>query len=278
MNGEFNYSANIPQDEMGWDSSPSSKVYTNNQFETNTYFSGSIGDKFNFLQVPVDLDLNSSGVTEQANLQYLIASPEISVLPTSSTPKPIDSCQQRSNGSIDSTEKPTCTCLIDAVTVLENLEILQTRSHQKSLRSMGGTLSLNKDAVARCNAMLDCPICQRLSSVVMILILIGRHLVSLFSQLLANHFHNDDREVTRCEPATTNTTWLGGYSIDTPEEWKEMLRGLAIIQVKSLGSFLSRMRATLSCTNWTAHQTILGEIDSQYSHVMESLARSSQSE
>ncbi|TRX98020.1 hypothetical protein FHL15_001230 [Xylaria flabelliformis] len=283
MNEQFNSSVNISSEKIGW--YPSSS-------EQNGKTGNLTVDDFNLIEVPLDTDLASSGCIEQTNvcetdiIDDPITSSELSVRPTPPDPKSTDYSQQQGEYSVDVANNSACTCLTDVVAVLEKLEILSHQGRQISLSSMGGTLSLNKNAMARCNTMLDCPTCQCLSSAVMILILIGRHLVSQFDRLSTNNIFHDTNNLsippsahsTQCGNGAETNVWLGDYSVDTPEEWKEMLHALAIIQVKSLGSFLRRMRAAISHTNWTTHQSILETIESQYLIVMGSMIQGGQSE
>ncbi|KAI0113595.1 hypothetical protein GGR51DRAFT_19032 [Nemania sp. FL0031] len=278
MNGEFSGSADVLTDDISWYSSLPKQ-------DGNP--GSSISGSSKLVRVPLDPSPAVSSSTEQVNAYETDenndpnASSELTIRPTPPNPKPSDSSEQRSDSSIDVADKPGCTCLTNVVAILEKLEIYSTQGGQISFSRMGDTLSLSKNAMARCNRMLDCTTCRSSSSAIMILLLIGRHLVSQFDQLSECSFSRDvsldtpldTSQATQREPGMEKNTWLGDYSVDTPEEWKEMLLALANIQIKSLGSFLRRMRAAVSCTNWTTHQTILGRIDSQYLNVVECTAR-----
>ncbi|KAI4861344.1 hypothetical protein F4820DRAFT_70461 [Hypoxylon rubiginosum] len=178
------------------------------------------------------------------------------------------------------TAPSTCTCLPNAAIALEKLEVLGVQDLQTCTNTIDGMLSLNKSAIATCNAMLDCPSCRCLSSHVMLLILVSRGLVLQFERLHgvlsstnAEKFRSDGDPGQRTygSTSTERNMSLGTYSVDTSEEWKSMLHVLAVIQGKSLRSFLERMRSTTSYRSWVAHQTILESIEPRLRNAMISL-------
>ncbi|KAI0179443.1 hypothetical protein GGR52DRAFT_570326 [Hypoxylon sp. FL1284] len=187
-----------------------------------------------------------------------------------------------------------CACLLDAIATLERLEVLGAQDVETSTTTVDGMLSLNKSAIATCNSMLDCPSCRCLSSHVMLLILISRGLVLQFERLQAVFSSSSSSSLLSplspaandksswpgaddpCQrpyaaPGAERNTSLGTYSVDTSEEWKSMLHALAVIQGRSLRSFLERVRSATSYRSWAAHQSILEVIEPRHRSAMISL-------
>ncbi|KAI1208439.1 uncharacterized protein F4807DRAFT_431341 [Annulohypoxylon truncatum] len=245
--------------------------------------------------LPVDDDLDLNAIPSSSYLTFLglagasndRSSTEVSQLSSESSThlappeqalKHFD--MQLPYGPSDVAATPTCICLVDVVDILEKLEVLDVEDHQASTNTIDGILSLNKNAIAKCNSMLDCSNCRLLSSHVMLVILIGRNLVLQFERLLSkltsteshnSHAYGSHGMYSCGQLCTEMSTSLGKYSVETSEEWKGMMHALGVIQGKSLGIFLERVRSTATYRNWMAHRCILERLEPRYHSTMRSL-------
>jgi hypothetical protein len=277
----FDHASAAPLDDFAW---CSQSLHQNE-------LTGSLGTQyqgFPFLTSPVDddglsLDIAAlADTTPSPTTQASIVAPTLEntsvpagLLEHPSLPSRVQHPpqQQPMTHLTDTDGNSACACLMKVLGAFETLEVAAIQGHQESMSAIDNILSVNKSAMIKCNTMLDCPSCQSLSSAAMLLIVVARNIVIRYGSS-ATRLRSTDSDDSRllsdtCPPG--QDAHLGTYSVDTSEEWKGMLAALAIIQGKSLGLFLKRIRAFVSSKNWDVHQTLLQTIDSQYQAIMESL-------
>ena len=205
----------------------------------------SVFDPPQSIQSRSDFDMNS----------YLSRSPLSSVQSYSDgLPSPSSTPQARpatpSSSSHPKKESPSaatvenCQCLSTMVILLEDLE---TKARHVDTTALDSILVSQKEALGRCNSVLNCPCCFLRSKYVFLLGMVTEKLASLCESTVAKYL--DDvidgtpiRKISaRASPMYEVKVSLGGYEIETADERVSIVRFLIVMQLQSLRKFIEEV-------------------------------------
>lgn len=148
-----------------------------------------------------------------------------------------------------------CRCL-DTVKVL--LQGLSRKSHAKKLPTLDSILASQREALGRCDSILNCPTCVARPEYLLFLELITENLTSL-CELTVSKYKSEvqpkyrdalsgygPQQECRSPSADSNKVFLGKYEIESPEEWSSLIRVLIAMQLRNLRTLLQRMTTASS--------------------------------
>lgn len=124
------------------------------------------------------------------------------------------------------------------------LEDLETKARHVDTAALDSILVSQKEALGRCNSVLNCPSCFLRSEYILLLGMVTERLVSLCESTVAKYLDdvNDGtpfRKINaRGNPMDDVKVSLGGYEIETPDERVGMVRLLIVMQLQSLRKFI----------------------------------------
>ena len=124
------------------------------------------------------------------------------------------------------------------------LEDLETKARHVHTAALDSILVSQKEALGRCNTVLNCPSCFLRPEYILLLGMVADRLASLCESTVAKYLddENDDtsfREMNgRGSPMDGVKVSLGGYEIETPDERVGMVRLLIVMQLQSLRKFI----------------------------------------
>lgn len=179
-------------------------------------------------------------------------------------------------------------CLTAALIILEALSVQNLSITRQSL---GHTLRLNKNALARCRRLTRCEICSATSSFVMLLIVLCQNMTSSYERIMvlliqqyreihsphstdeADSSNDTDTSMTplesRVEANGPSARSLGndllestaymkiyGYEIDM-EEQPAVFGAIARLQLQTLQKLLFQTRAQVDGRHWTSHVVLV---------------------
>lgn len=149
-----------------------------------------------------------------------------------------------------------CQCL---QTVGDLLEGLDGKSHATARATLDSILASQKEALGRCDSVLNCPTCVARPEYILFLELITENLTSLceltVSKYLSEAQSRDRDALPGCRPhpdcgspssASCSKVFLGKYEIESPEEWSSLIRVLIGMQLRNLRTLLQRMTTASS--------------------------------
>ena len=124
------------------------------------------------------------------------------------------------------------------------LEDLETRARHVDTAALDSILVSQKEALGRCNSVLNCPSCFLRSEYILLLGMVTERLASLCESTVAKYLDdvNDGtpfRKINaRGNPMDDVKVSLGGYEIETQDERVGMVRLLIVMQLQSLRTFI----------------------------------------
>lgn len=142
-----------------------------------------------------------------------------------------------------------CRCLSIMVILLEDLE---TKARHVDTAALDSILVSQKEALGRCNSVLDCSTCFLRSEYVLLLGMVTERLASLCESTVAKYLDDvtdgtpvressaDGKHHARENPMDDIKVCLGGYEIETPDERVGLVRMLIVMQLQSLRKFMRK--------------------------------------
>ena len=189
------------------------------------------------------------------------------------TPEAFDTSTTESSLSLTMpSTKPACRCMQTALGVLENLEVSKTTTDDK-LYKFDHTLSFQKRAVTECHSTLKCKDCSASSAFIMLLIIISEKMVLSFERL----FRRLRQQYSQQHAPLSSPTFVsepdeslildggpritvGVYEVDSVEERISVIRLVALLRLRNLEQFLTRLISIANTWNWMSHITNLQTI------------------
>lgn len=152
-----------------------------------------------------------------------------------------------------------CHCVDSALRLLEALEVKTSRV---DARTIDHILCFGKRAMVECNRLLDCQACVANSSFMMLLVVICQKLVLTFEKLAhrisdeEQRLHDERKKIAN--PLNEESVVsLGAFRLDTQEEWWGVFGTLTVLQLRSLGILLDRLKVSAACWTWGTHSAML---------------------
>ena len=163
-----------------------------------------------------------------------------------STPQPLPATPNgnaHQKRDVSSTVVPeNCQCLSTMVMLLEDLE---TKARHVNTAALDSILVSQKEALGRCNTVLNCPSCFLRPEYILLLGMVTERLASLCESTVAKYLNdvNDGTSFGEMNGAAGSPmdgvkVSLGGYEIETPDERVGMVRLLIVMQLQSLRKFV----------------------------------------
>ncbi len=123
------------------------------------------------------------------------------------------------------------------------LEDLETKARHVDTAALDSILSSQKEALGRCNTVLNCPGCFLRPEYILLLGMVTERLASLCESTVAKYLDDVDDGTpfqinARGNPMDGVKVSLGGYEIETPDERVGMVRLLIVMQLQSLRKFI----------------------------------------
>lgn len=149
------------------------------------------------------------------------------------------------------------------------LEQLENKSSSIESTALDSALASHKEALNHCNAMLRCAKCTARSENMMLLAFVCEKLVTLCEKVLGNYtgqprpgdeFLKRQGDGMASEGGGTGCcakVLFGEYGVDLPLEWDCLIRVLIILQLKSLGNLLARIKMMASSAVRGAQLSVL---------------------
>lgn len=168
-----------------------------------------------------------------------------------------------------------CQCMQSALRILEELEVKNSRD---DLYAADHVLSFQKRALGQCNAMLNCKNCSTISGFMMLLVVICDKMVTSFERVstCVEQLQRPSgvQEVGRPRAGSIGdgqAVSLGDYEIDSLQERCCLVSVLVLLQLKRLGSVLTRLKNIAAVFNWGTHLTMLLSIDRRFQNTTANL-------
>ncbi|OTB02488.1 hypothetical protein M426DRAFT_195464 [Hypoxylon sp. CI-4A] len=125
----------------------------------------------------------------------------------------------------------TCHCLHRIILIIDDMEELA----DIELDSMDTALNTQKEALRRANDMLACTACvARVENMTILAYLIGK-LARTYQAICGVSLSVPSVITSMCRPT------IGNYTIDSPDEFKIVMRGILGIQIRSLQALIDRL-------------------------------------
>ncbi len=123
------------------------------------------------------------------------------------------------------------------------LEDLETKARHVNTAALDSILVSQKEALGRCNTVLNCPSCFLRPEYILLLGMVTERLASLCESTVAKYLDDVDDGTpfqinARGNPMDGVKVSLGGYEIETPDERVGMVRLLIVMQLQSLRKFI----------------------------------------
>ena len=124
------------------------------------------------------------------------------------------------------------------------LEELETKARHVNTAALDSILVSQKEALGRCNTVLNCPSCFLRPEYILLLGMVTERLASLCESTVAKYLDdvNDGTSFGEMNgvgsPMDGVKVSLGGYEIETPDERIGMVRLLIVMQLQSLRKFV----------------------------------------
>ena len=122
------------------------------------------------------------------------------------------------------------------------LEDLETKARHVDTAALDSILVSQKEALGRCNTVLNCPSCFLRPEYILLLGMVTEKLASLCESTVAKYLDdmNDGTPFRgfNGNPMDDVKVSLGGYEIETPDERVGMVRLLIVMQLQSLRKFV----------------------------------------
>ena len=125
------------------------------------------------------------------------------------------------------------------------LEDLETKARHVNTAALDSILVSQKEALGRCNTVLNCPSCFLRPEYILLLGMVTERLASLCESTVAKYLNdvNDGTSFGEMNGAAGSPmdgvkVSLGGYEIETPDERVGMVRLLIVMQLQSLRKFV----------------------------------------
>lgn len=122
------------------------------------------------------------------------------------------------------------------------LEDLETKARHVETAALDSILVSQKEALGRCNTVLNCPSCFLRPEYILLLGMVTEKLASLCESTVAKYLDdvNDGTPFRgfNGNPMDDVKVSLGGYEIETPDERVGMVRLLIVMQLQSLRKFV----------------------------------------
>ena len=124
------------------------------------------------------------------------------------------------------------------------LEDLETKARHVNTAALDSILVSQKEALGRCNTVLNCPSCFLRPEYILLLGMVTERLASLCESTVAKYLDdmNDGTSFGEMNgagsPMDGVKVSLGGYEIETPDERIGMVRLLIVMQLQSLRKFV----------------------------------------
>lgn len=178
-------------------------------------------------------------------------------------------------------------CLQTMVFLLEELE---NKSSSIESTALDSGLASHKEALNHCNAMLRCAQCTTRSENMMLLAFVCEKLVTLCEKVVGKYKgqpHPGHDFLRRQGDGMTSkggssgcsaAVVFGDYGVDLPLEWDCVIRVLIILQLKSLGNLLARMKMMASSTVRGAQLSVLLAAERRVGNVVALFQQSGASE
>lgn len=140
-----------------------------------------------------------------------------------------------------------CQCLNTIVIVIEDLE---AKSMHVDTTSLDSILMSQKEALDRCNSVLNCSTCYLRREYILLLGMVTEVLASLCESTVTKYLETsndgtlprepdaDARHYSRGSPMDDIKVSLGGYEIEIPEERIRMVHVLIAMQLQSSKKFI----------------------------------------
>ncbi len=190
--------------------------------------------------------------------------------------RPEDSQKQKHSRETDALVPETCDCMFSILRVSEALEIAK---HQLELHLADHLLRAGKFGLAKCGKILECQSCTSNSSLMMLVVMVCRTMVSALEHLfmiLTTQYEKLRRLGRRKTPRTASTTIdalesasddevgplltmgivnVNDYEVDAVEE-PCVFGGLATMQLRAVGRLMAQLKAKCAESNWESHTKI----------------------
>ena len=143
-----------------------------------------------------------------------------------------------------------CQCLLTIGALLEGFERENNPLDPAALDSI---LASHKEALARCNVILNCSTCTARSESMLLLGLITERLVTFFESTVSSYLEqvhrlygfrvsSNGRPQPREPLDESSKIFLGHYKIECPEEWSTLIQVLLVLQLRGLQVLLEGMK------------------------------------
>jgi hypothetical protein len=138
------------------------------------------------------------------------------------------------------------------------LEEIESSIRQEKPNAVDGMLSVQKQALLHGTRMIECQYCTTLSTSLLLLSLMSEKLVVL-SERAASSCRNIEMRSPSFRKAQKIS--LGGYEMESINEWGPVVNVLLFIQSTHLQSLLARLKNLAVTSGWQTHLLILVEAE-----------------
>ncbi|KAF2753070.1 hypothetical protein EJ05DRAFT_523464 [Pseudovirgaria hyperparasitica] len=203
------------------------------------------------------------------------------------SPRPRPSHHRRNTTTNIKVATCPCSCLQNLAALLERLMLMTSGISTPQTQSLDVQLAIHKAALARCDAVLCCTLCDTRSENTMLLITVCERIVDMCANIVDTyHLHLDaDQSATASldsllqnsgasapsipESASSSNTLVSGpvsplsvgsFQISSMNEWAAVIRTIIRLQLQRMGSLLGRMKSLSTGEVQDVHSDMLKKL------------------
>ncbi|KAI0443232.1 hypothetical protein F4803DRAFT_330926 [Xylaria telfairii] len=138
--------------------------------------------------------------------------------------------------------RESCQCLQRVVFLLEEIE---SEAMDATVKELGPWLSRHKEALRCSEALLMCPLCQAKLEHMTILAFLIDKLIAMCDDVVSAYLMTLTGSANHNMTGPKDGVWVGGFEIDSPDEWSAVVNTMLVMQVRGLETLIVQFKDLL---------------------------------